>query len=102
LGRQCALEYGLRHGREFTEAIKLAAVLGEPDGGRDGLENRRLAAAVVAREQRDGLGEAQPFDRLHRREIEPKALTALLADEPEDVWARAEPALSSLPHRAIP
>ena len=85
-------EHGARHGRELAGALELPALRVEADRRRERLDQRRLAGAVVARQQRHGRAEIHAFDRGDRRDVE-RELAALHrpADpfQAEQVRARA-------------
>ena len=94
-GLERAVEHRARNGRQLARALELAAFGREADRLREQLDQRRLAAAVVAREQRDRRAEVERLDALHRGQLVREARApghVLDALEPEQVRARAEAA----------
>jgi hypothetical protein len=89
-GLERAAEDGSRHGRQLAGSLQLPALGREAHRLRDRLDERRLAAAVVAREQRHGrVAEPQPLHLRDRRDVErePVSPALRLAAQREDVRA---------------
>ena len=77
---QCATHHRVRDRRPFPGALELAALVGEPHRFGDRLDERRLAAAVVAGQQRDRRVQTQVLDRGHGRHGEWKPAPPLRLD----------------------
>ena len=79
-----------RHGRQVPEARQLSALLREADRCGGGLEDRRLAGAVLSGQERHRLVEAQLLDLGDRRHAEREALAVIEALQPHQIGTRPE------------
>src|SRR3954468_5536017 len=78
-----------RDRRQLAPALVLASLGREADRLGDRLDQRRLARAVVAREQRDRRAEIERRERAHRGHAEREPVGGGLALEAQEVRARA-------------